>query len=111
MIGSCACLETPAFIAGFDDITVMGEPVEERRGHLGVAEDARPFPKVEIGRHDNRSTFIEAAHEMEEELPTSHPEHKHLLEWHDGPFNAEDIEPDAIQAWMNRLANRRQRKK
>jgi hypothetical protein len=29
--------------AGLDDIAVVGEPVEERIGHLGVAEDGRPF--------------------------------------------------------------------
>jgi hypothetical protein len=27
-----------------------GQPVEQRRGHLGVGEDARPFGKGEIGR-------------------------------------------------------------
>ena len=27
----------------------MGQAVKERRRHLGVAEDARPFAKVQIG--------------------------------------------------------------
>jgi len=31
--------EAPALVTGLDDVAVMGEPVEERRGHLGVAED------------------------------------------------------------------------
>jgi hypothetical protein len=28
--------------AGLDDVAVVGEPVEERIDHLGVAEDGRP---------------------------------------------------------------------
>src|SRR3982750_3311777 len=42
---SAAVSETPAFVAGFDDFAVMGQTVEERRRHLGVAADARPFAK------------------------------------------------------------------
>ena len=36
---SGAVLEAPAFVAGLDDVTVVGEAVKERRGHLGVAEE------------------------------------------------------------------------
>jgi hypothetical protein len=32
-----AILEAPAFVSGLDDVTMMGEPVEKRRRHLGVA--------------------------------------------------------------------------
>ncbi len=32
-------LEAPALIAGFDDVTMMGQAIEQRSGHLGVAED------------------------------------------------------------------------
>ena len=37
--GSEPVLEAPALVAGLDDVAVMGQPVEERRGHFGVAED------------------------------------------------------------------------
>src|ERR1700730_7151020 len=50
---------------------MMGEPVEERGRHLGVAEDARPFAEGQIGRDDHRGAFVELAHEMEEQLPAS----------------------------------------
>jgi hypothetical protein len=40
---SDAAFEAPAIVAGLDDVAVVGEPVEERIGHLGVAEDGRPF--------------------------------------------------------------------
>lgn len=33
-----AALESPAVIASLDDVTVMGQPVEQRSGHLGVAD-------------------------------------------------------------------------
>jgi len=46
----------------------MGETIEQRRGHLGVAEDGRPFAEGEISCDDHRRSFIEAADEMEEKL-------------------------------------------
>jgi hypothetical protein len=35
---SGAVLEAPALVAGLDDVAVMGEAIEERRGHLRIAE-------------------------------------------------------------------------
>ena len=34
---SGAVLEAPALVAGLDDVAVVGEPVEQRGGHLCVA--------------------------------------------------------------------------
>ena len=59
-----AVFEAPAFISGFDNVAMMGEPVEERGRHLGVAEDARPFTEGQIGRDDHRGAFVELANEM-----------------------------------------------
>ena len=42
-------LKTPTLIAGFDDVTVMCQPVEKRGRHLGVTENLRPFAEVQIG--------------------------------------------------------------
>ena len=39
---SGAVLEPPAVVAGLDDVAVVRQSVEQRRGHLGVAEHARP---------------------------------------------------------------------
>jgi len=41
--GSGAVFEAPALVAGLDDIAMMSKPVEQRGGHLGIVEDARPF--------------------------------------------------------------------
>ncbi len=46
---SGAVLEAPALVAGLDDLAVMCEPVEQRRGHLGVAgKHARHSPKARL---------------------------------------------------------------
>ena len=50
-------------------LAVMGQPVEERSGHLGVAEDARPLGEGEVGDDESRSTLVKTAHQMEEQLP------------------------------------------
>ena len=42
-------LESPALIARLYDVAVVREAVEQRRGHLGVAEDAAPFREGEVG--------------------------------------------------------------
>ena len=39
--GRFAGFEAPAFVAGLDDVAVVGEPVKQRDRHLGVAEDDR----------------------------------------------------------------------
>ena len=57
-----------AIVAGLDDVAVVSEAIEQRGGHLGVAEDTRPFAEGEIGGDDDRGAFVEPADEMEEEL-------------------------------------------
>jgi hypothetical protein len=41
----------------------VGEPVEERRGHLGVAEDGEPFAEGQVGGDDHRGALVELAQE------------------------------------------------
>jgi len=65
-----AALEAPTVVPGFDDITVMGQAIEQRGRHLGVSEDARPFSESKIGGDDDRGSLIEPADEVEQELTT-----------------------------------------
>ena len=44
----------------------MGEAIEERGGHLGVAEDGRPFAEAEIGGDDDAGAFVELGQQVEE---------------------------------------------
>ena len=47
---------------------MMGKAIEQRRGHLGVAEDGWPFAEGEVGGDDDRGALVEPAHEVEQEL-------------------------------------------
>ena len=40
--------EAPTVVAGFDDVAVMRETIEQRGRHLGIAEDTRPFTECEV---------------------------------------------------------------
>ena len=67
---SGAVFEAPALVSGLDDVAVVGEAIEERGGHLGVAEHGRPFAEGEVGRDDDRGLLVETADEVEQELAT-----------------------------------------
>ena len=47
---------------------MMGESVEERGGHLGVAEDGGPFAEGEVCGDDDRGLLVEPADQVEEQL-------------------------------------------
>ena len=47
---------------------MVREAVEQRGGHLGIAENGRPFAEGEIGRDDDRGTLVEAADQVEQQL-------------------------------------------
>jgi len=66
--GSGAVFEAPALVAGLDDITMMGETVEQCGRHLRIAEDAWPFTECEIGRDDDRGSLVETADHVEQQL-------------------------------------------
>lgn len=68
--GSESVLEAPALVAGLDDVAVMGQAIEQRGRHLGVAEHARPFAEGEVGGDEHRGLFVEPADQVEEELST-----------------------------------------
>jgi len=41
--------EPVGLVARLDAVAVVGEPVEQRGGHLGVAEDGGLFPECQLG--------------------------------------------------------------
>ena len=63
-----AVFEAPALVAGFDDFAMMGEAVEERGCHLGVAKHTGPIAKGQIGGDDDGSALVEPADQMKEQL-------------------------------------------
>ena len=46
---------------------MVSDAVEERGGHLWVAEDRDPFGEAEIGCDDEGCLFVELADEMEQQ--------------------------------------------
>jgi hypothetical protein len=62
---SGAVFKAPALVAGFENVAVMGQPVEQRGRHFGIAENARPLGKGEIGRQDDRGALVKAADQVE----------------------------------------------
>ena len=59
--------ESPTLVASLDGVAVMGETVEQGRGHLRIAEHGEPFSEGEV-RDSDRGDLIELADEMEQEL-------------------------------------------
>ena len=68
--GSAPDVRRGVFVAGLDDLAMVGQPVEKRGGHLGVAEDAWPFGEGEVGGDDDGGALVKTADQMEEQLPT-----------------------------------------
>ena len=50
---------------------MMGEAVEQRGGHLGIAKYRWPFAEGEVGGDDDRRAFVKFADEVEQELAAS----------------------------------------
>ena len=46
-------LEPLTGVASLNDLAVMRHPVQERRGHLGVAKDLASLAKGQVGRHQD----------------------------------------------------------
>jgi hypothetical protein len=63
---------------------MVGQAVEQRGGHFGVAKYAGPFAEGEIGRYDHRRLLIEAADQVEQQLPAC------LREWQIAEFVEDD---------------------
>ena len=47
---------------------MVGQAVEQRGGHLGVAEDGGPFAESAVGGDDGRGALVEPAHQVEQQL-------------------------------------------
>ena len=62
--------EAPALVAGLDDVAVMGEAVEQGRGHLRVAEHGWALAEGKVRGDCDRGDLVELADEMEQQLST-----------------------------------------
>jgi hypothetical protein len=64
---SGAGAEAEAVISGFEDMTVVGEAIEEGCGHLGVAEHASPLTEAEVGGDDDAGLLVKLGEQMEQQ--------------------------------------------
>src|SRR5258708_5009352 len=64
-----AVFEAEAVVSGFEDVTSVGETVEQRGRPLGVAEHGCPLAEAEISRDDDAGALVELAQQMEEQRP------------------------------------------
>lgn len=46
---------------------MMGEPIQQRGGHLGIAKDAGPFAEAEVCGDDDAGSLVKFAQQMEEQ--------------------------------------------
>jgi len=45
----------------------MRQAIEQRGGHLGVAEDAGPFAEAQVGGDDDAGSLVELTQQVEEQ--------------------------------------------
>ena len=53
-----AAFEAPTVVSGLDDIAVVGQTIEQRGRHLGIAKDAGPFTESQVGGDDNEQPTL-----------------------------------------------------
>jgi hypothetical protein len=59
--------EAVRLVAGFDDVAVMRQPVQQRRRHLGIAKDAGPFGEGQVGRDHHAGVLVELRQQVEQQ--------------------------------------------
>ena len=62
-------LETIGVIPRFEDVAVVGDAVQQGRGHLGISEYLHPLGEVEIGGDDQGRLFIQGSGDREPPTP------------------------------------------
>ena len=67
--GSGAGPEPEAVVAGFEDVAVVGKPIQQGGGHLGIAEHVRPLAEAEVGRDNDAGALVEFTEQVEQQRP------------------------------------------
>ena len=59
-------LEAVAVVACFQNMAVVGQPVQQGRGHLGIPKHAGPFAKAQVGGDHHAGTLVKRREQMEQ---------------------------------------------
>jgi hypothetical protein len=60
-----------ALVARLHDVAVVREPVQQRRGHLRVAEHAGPLCEVQVRRDHHAGVLVQLAQRVEQQRPAA----------------------------------------
>ena len=64
-----AVAEAVGIVAGLHDVAVVGEAVEQGRGHLGIGEDTGPLCEGQVGGDHHAGVFVELGEQVKEQGP------------------------------------------
>ncbi|MPM19646.1 hypothetical protein SDC9_66072 [bioreactor metagenome] len=83
-----AVLETIAVIAGSKNMAVVGQTVQQGRGHLGITKHVCPFAKAQIRGDHLTGALVKRREQMEEQRSTRRAEGQiaELIEYCHGPI-------------------------
>ena len=59
--------EAEAVVSGLENMAVVGEPIEEGCGHLGIAEHASLLAEAEVGGDDDAGLLVKLGEQMEQQ--------------------------------------------
>ena len=62
-----AVLEAVGFITGFDDVAMMRESIQQRRGELGIAEYTAPFREGQVRRNDHTGALVDLRQQVKQQ--------------------------------------------
>ena len=62
---------TITVIAGFQNVAMMGQPVQKRSRQFCITEHISPFWKAQISRDDHAGSFVQFAEQMEQQRTAS----------------------------------------
>ncbi len=74
---------------------VVQQPVEQRRGHHGVAEDLRPFAEAAVAGEDQGTTLVAGVDELEEQVRAARGE-RQVADLVDDEQRVARVEADAL---------------
>ena len=69
-LGRPAAVPEPVgVVAGLDDVAVVRQPIQQRRGHLGVDEDVGPLGEHQVGRDHHAGVLVQLRQQVEQQRP------------------------------------------
>ena len=63
-----ALLEAKALAVHFQDVDMMGEPVQQSAGEAFGSEDLGPFVEWQVGGDNQRASFVALRYDFEQQL-------------------------------------------